>query len=105
MRVLKTSVFGIFRAVALAVLLGYAVICIWLFLAQESMLFHPRKIAVNATLPFTHEHDEIYLDAPDGARLHGVRGVVVACSACEVDFWFDQADFRGSAGRSAGRTP
>ena len=72
MRILETSVFRIFRTVALTVLLGYAVICIWLYLAQQSLLFHPRPIAVNAALPFMLKHEEVFLDAPDGARLHGV---------------------------------
>ncbi len=62
----------VFRVVTLVIVFGYLVLCFWLYLAQEGMLFIPRTIAPEADLGFKLPHDEIYLDAPDGARLHGV---------------------------------
>ena len=57
---------------ALICLLGYGAVCAWLYQGQEGMLFWARPIAPELELGFTLPHEEVFLDAPDGARLHGV---------------------------------
>jgi alpha-beta hydrolase superfamily lysophospholipase len=54
------------------VLIGYTAICIFYYLNQERIIFPASGIALNTELNFTIDHQELYLDTPDGARLHGV---------------------------------
>ena len=53
-------------------LLIYVAVCIFFFQIQEPSIFPARQIPQEVELGFALEHEELFVDAPDGARLNGV---------------------------------
>ncbi|MEO1383281.1 MAG: alpha/beta fold hydrolase, partial [Bacteroidota bacterium] len=106
------------------IFLLYICVCIYLFFIQEKSIFPARKIPINQDLGFSLPHEEIFLDTPDGARVHGVmfpvdsaRGVVLhfhgngenvldleqdAKEFLEIGYTFLAMDYR-SYGKSTGK--
>jgi alpha-beta hydrolase superfamily lysophospholipase len=69
---LMKKVLRIAGGVGVLAVLGYIAACIWLYKGQEKAIFFPRTIAVDAQLDITMPHVEVFIDVPDGARIHGV---------------------------------
>ena len=63
-RVLRTTL----RILTLGIIGGYLTACLWLYLNQEQMLFHPTVLAHDFVYPFTHHSTEVFLPV-DGATL------------------------------------
>lgn len=62
----------------------YAILCGGLYFFQENLIFHPRQLPQDYTFEFQNDFEEVWLDALDGARLHGLhftienpKGVIV----------------------------
>ncbi|MEJ2622513.1 MAG: alpha/beta hydrolase [Candidatus Thiodiazotropha sp.] len=51
---------------------GYALICGYTYLNQDRIIFPASRLAADTRLNLTLDHQELYIDTPDGARLHGV---------------------------------
>ncbi|MEW8348188.1 MAG: alpha/beta hydrolase [Candidatus Thiodiazotropha taylori] len=64
---LKKTYFTIFW-----IFFGYAILCLYYYLNQVNIIFPASRIDTNAVFNFTIDHQELYIDTPDGARLHGV---------------------------------
>ena len=104
--------------------LFYLAICSYFYLIQEQSLFPANTIPAGLVYDFKLPHEEIFIDAPDGARLNGVffdaensRGVVLhfhgnaenmlnmeqtARQFVQLGFSFLAVDYR-SYGKSTGR--
>ncbi|MCG8489231.1 MAG: alpha/beta hydrolase [Chromatiales bacterium] len=63
----KNLVFAIILACS-----GYTFMCLYYYLNQVRIIFPATQIDVDTELNFTIDHQELYIDTPDGARLHGV---------------------------------
>src|SRR5687767_8882118 len=81
---------------ALALLLGGG-----LYFGQESMIFHPRKLAADFRFQYDSKFEELTLTAKDGTRLNGLlfktdsaKGLVFYLhgNAGALDTWGDIAD-------------
>jgi len=46
------------RILTLGIVAGYLIACLWLYLNQEQMLFHPTVLAHDFVYPFTHHATE-----------------------------------------------
>ncbi|MCG8004600.1 MAG: lysophospholipase [Candidatus Thiodiazotropha lotti] len=64
---LKKSYFTI-----LSIFLGYAILCLYYYLNQVNIIFPASRIDTDTEFTFTIDHQELFIDTPDGARLHGV---------------------------------
>lgn len=51
----------------------YAILCGGLYFFQDNLLFHPQQLPQEYTFNFEHPQREVWLDAMDGARLHGLH--------------------------------
>ncbi|MCG7994979.1 MAG: lysophospholipase [Candidatus Thiodiazotropha taylori] len=51
---------------------GYTFLCLYYYLNQVNIIFPASRIDNDTVFNFTIDHQELYIDAPDGARLHGV---------------------------------
>ncbi|ODB86399.1 hypothetical protein A3195_12345 [Candidatus Thiodiazotropha endoloripes] len=51
---------------------GYTILCLYYYLNQVNIIFPASRIDADAVLNFTIDHQELFIDTPDGARLHGV---------------------------------
>ncbi len=50
----------------------YTLLCLYYYLNQERIIFPASRIDADTQLNFSIDHQELYIDTPDGARLHGV---------------------------------
>jgi len=80
----------------------YAILCGGLYFFQENLLFHPQVIPDGYTFKFDHTFEEVWLDADDGARLHGIhfpvaqaKGVILYFhgNAGEIQRWGEITSF------------
>ncbi len=51
----------------------YTVVCTLLYLFQESLFFHPRKIDAEFVYRFTHPFKELNFDTEDGEKLNAIH--------------------------------
>lgn len=51
----------------------YAILCGGLYFFQENLLFHPQQLPQEYAFNFEHQPSEVFLEASDGARLHGLH--------------------------------
>ena len=51
---------------------GYTLICVFMYFYQEKLLFFPDKISKNYQFQFGHNFEEVFIEASDGIKLHGV---------------------------------
>ena len=50
----------------------YAILCGGLYFFQDNLIFHPQQLPQDYAFDFEHPAEEVWLDAQDGARLHGL---------------------------------
>ncbi len=62
----------IFR-ICLFLLFVYLLICLIAYFLQESLIFHPDKLAGDFVFDFDGDFDEIFLELPDGIKLHALH--------------------------------
>lgn len=62
----------LFLSLVLVALLAYAALCLFYFIAQERFIFIRFRIGDQYRFRFPFDHEERYLDRPDGARLHAL---------------------------------
>jgi hypothetical protein len=67
LRVLRKTL----RILTLGTVAGYLIACLFLYLNQEQMLFHPTVLAHDFVYPFTHHSTEVFLPV-DGATILGL---------------------------------
>jgi uncharacterized protein len=63
----------IFFKICLFLLIVYLLICLIAFLMQESLIFHPDKLARDFVFDFNTDFEEIFLELADGIQLHAVH--------------------------------
>lgn len=51
----------------------YAILCGGLYFFQDTLLFHPEQLPQDYAFAFEYPQSEVWLDAPDGAQLHGLH--------------------------------
>lgn len=51
----------------------YLIVCSYIWLAQENLLFANIQVSIDHQYNFKREVEDVWYDRPDGARLHGVR--------------------------------
>lgn len=56
-----------------AACIAYAVVCGYIWFAQESLLFRATAVAQDHHYSYKTPTSDVWYDRPDGARLHGVR--------------------------------
>ena len=80
----------------------YLLVCGWLYFGQESLIFHPKKLAADFVFEFDGNFEERMITATDGTVLHGLhfrakqpRAVVLYLhgNAGALDTWGDIADY------------
>jgi uncharacterized protein len=64
LRVLRKTL----RILIFGIVAGYVIACLWLYLHQEQMLFHPTVLAHDFAYPFAQHASEVFLPV-DGATL------------------------------------
>lgn len=52
---------------------AYLLLCMLMYFRQESFIFHPHKLPQNFRFSFEYEHEEVFIDTPDGERLHALK--------------------------------
>ena len=50
----------------------YLIICVGFYLAQESLIFNPRKHALDYSIPIVGEYEEMFIEMDDGISLNGL---------------------------------
>ena len=51
----------------------YAILCGGLYFFQENLIFHPQQLPEDYVFDFKNPSEEVWLNASDGARLHGLH--------------------------------
>lgn len=51
----------------------YAILCGGLYFFQENLIFHPQQLPQEYIFDFENTAEEVWIDASDGARLHGLH--------------------------------
>ncbi|AWH72632.1 alpha/beta hydrolase [Dokdonia sp. Dokd-P16] len=51
----------------------YAILCGGLYFFQDNLIFHPQQLPQDYYFDFEYPAEEVWLDAQDGARLHGLN--------------------------------
>jgi pimeloyl-ACP methyl ester carboxylesterase len=95
------------KFLAITIISLYIIICIGLFLIQESLLFHPTVLTKDYQFSFTQDFEEVILQTKDNTQLHSIlfktvnpKGVVYFLhgnGGCVAD-WGGGADFYLEAG-------
>ena len=51
----------------------YAILCGALYFFQDNLIFHPQQLSQEYVFDFEYPSQEVWIDAQDGARLHGLN--------------------------------
>jgi len=54
----------------------YAILCGGLYFFQDNLIFHPQQLPQEYAFDFDGDYKEVWVDAPDGARLNGLHFTV-----------------------------
>jgi len=61
----------LFRLLIVAII-GYCGICVYMFVAQESFIFHPEKMSKSTLIVFGLNQQEVSVKTEDGIQLSGI---------------------------------